>query len=55
LNPYYHPSTNWAQGGLIVDREISFLEKKSDNSFCAGIRRKDMKNGGWRHGYGQPI
>lgn len=52
---HYYPSIDWAQGGPIIDREIhafDHMQSKQGLGVTAIIKRKDMRNGGWNHGYG---
>ena len=49
------PSTDWSQGGPIIERELHALDhigSEQSRGVTAIIKRKDMKNGGWVHGYG---
>ena len=49
---YWNPSTKWAQGGPIIEREIHAFDHMQSDRVTAIIKRKDMNNGGFTHGYG---
>ncbi len=52
FNIAFEPSTDWAQGGPIIEREIHAFDHMQSNRVTAIIKRKDMNNGGFTHGYG---
>lgn len=47
-----HYSTHWAQGGPIIEQEIHAFDHMQSDRVCAIIKRKDLRNGGFNHGYG---
>lgn len=50
---YFAPSTDWSQGGPLIERELHAIDHmQSKDRVCAIIKRGDMKNGGWNYGYG---
>jgi hypothetical protein len=48
----FEPSTDWVQGGPIIAREIHAFDHMQSDRVTAIIKRKDMNNGGFTHGYG---
>jgi hypothetical protein len=44
----YTPSTNWAQGGPIIEREEICIDKVARENWCACVR--SVKNSPWLYG-----
>lgn len=44
--------SDWAQGGPIIERELHAFDHMQSTRVCAIIKRKDLRNGGFIHGYG---
>jgi hypothetical protein len=47
-NQSWHPSTNWAQGGPIIEREEICIDKVARENWCACVR--SVKNSLWLYG-----
>jgi hypothetical protein len=46
--PLWEPSTDWAQGGPIIEREELCIDKVARENWCACVR--SVKNSPWLYG-----
>jgi hypothetical protein len=49
----YSPSTSWALGGAIIERERISIENVEGLYWTAGLTHRDEEYGGWRRAYEQ--